>query len=75
MAEELTVQAGYASGFKSEVYSALINHIREKFLNGMSLGLAERSDLMFAWKMLQQVKNIVSAVPGLTAGIIEYGNQ
>lgn len=75
MAEELTVQAGYASGFKSEVYSALINHIREKFLNGMSLGLAERVDLIFAWKMLSQVKNNIAAVPGLIAGIIEYGNQ
>jgi superfamily II DNA or RNA helicase len=75
IAEELTVQAGYASGFKSEAYSALIGHVREKFLNGMSLGLAERSDLIFAWKMLPQVKSNVSAIPGLIAGIIEYGNQ
>lgn len=75
MAEELTVQAGYASGFKSDVYSALIGHIREKFLSGISLGLAERNDLIFAWKMIPQVKNNVSAIPGLIAGIIEYGNQ
>ncbi len=75
MSEELTVDTGYASGFKSEVYSALIGHVREKFLNRMSLGLAERSDLIFAWKMLPQVKSNVSAIPGLIAGIIEYGNQ
>jgi len=75
MAEELTVEAGYASGFKSEVYSALIGHVREKFLNGMSLGLAEWNDLILAWKMLAQVKNNVSAMQGLIAGIIEYGNQ
>ncbi|MBI5408708.1 MAG: DEAD/DEAH box helicase family protein [Nitrospirae bacterium] len=75
MSEELTVYAGYASGFKSEVYSALIGHVRGKFLNGLSLGLAERSDLIFAWKMLPQVKSNVSAIPGLIAGIIEYGNQ
>ncbi len=43
-AEDLTVQAGYASGFKSDVYSALIQHVREKFLGGDSLGLADRQE-------------------------------
>jgi len=75
MAEELTVEAGYATVFKGDVYSALMGHIREKFLNGSSLGLAERADPLFAWKTLPQVKKTVSAVPGLIAGIIEYGNQ
>jgi len=75
MAEELTVQAGYAAGFKSEVYSALMAHIRERFLGGTSLGLAERAELLFAWRMLLQVKKKVAAVPGLIAGIIEYGHQ
>jgi len=75
MAEEMTIEAGYAAGFKSEVYSALMGHIREKFLNEASLGLAESAELSFAWKMLAQVKKNVSAVPGLIAGIIEYGNK
>ncbi len=75
MAEEMAVEAGYAGGFRSEVYSALMSHIREKFLNGRSLGLAETSELTFAWKMLSQVKQKIAAVPGLIAGIIEYGNQ
>lgn len=74
MAEEMAVAAGYAAGFKSEVYSALIRHIREKFLDGASLGLVERAELTFAWKMLPQVKKNVSAVPGLIEGIIEYGD-
>lgn len=75
MAEEMTVEAGYASGFKSDVYSALMAHIRTTFLGGVSLGLAETSDLMFAWKMLSQVRKRISALPGLISGIIEYGDQ
>jgi hypothetical protein len=74
MAEELTVEAGYAAAFKSDVYSALIKHIRDKFLSGESLGLADRSNLTFAWKMLPSVKKQIQAVPGLIGGIVEYGN-
>lgn len=74
MAETLAVEAGYAATFKDRVYSALLHHVRAKFLNGSSLGLAERSEVDFAWKMLQQVRNRVKAIPGLVAGIIEYGD-
>lgn len=74
-AEELTVQAGYATFFKEKVYSALIDHIREKFLGGNSLGLAEQSDLHLAWRMLPQVIQRVQSVPGLVAGVIEYGDE
>lgn len=72
MAETLTVEAGYAATFKDRVYSALLHHIRAKFLNGSSLGLAERAEVDFAWKMLRQVKTKVGGTPGLIAGIIEY---
>jgi hypothetical protein len=74
MAEVLTVEAGYAATFKDQVYSALLHHVRAKFLSGSSLGLADRADVDFAWKMLRQVKVKVEAIPGLIAGIIEYGN-
>jgi hypothetical protein len=74
MAELLTVEAGYAATFKDQVYSALLHHVRAKFLNGSSLGLAERAEVDFAWKMLRQVKAKVEAIPGLIAGVIEYGN-
>ena len=74
MAELLTVEAGYAATFKAQVYSALLHHVRAKFLNGSSLGLAERAEVDFAWKMLRQVKAKVEAIPGLIAGVIEYGN-
>lgn len=74
MAEALTVEAGYAATFKDQVYSALLHHVRAKFLNGNSLGLAERSDVDFAWRMLRQVQAQVGAVPGLIGGIIEHGD-
>ncbi|MDP2858957.1 MAG: DEAD/DEAH box helicase family protein [Bacillota bacterium] len=74
IAEALTVEAGYAAAFKDRVYSALLHHVRAKFLNGLSLGLAERADVDFAWKMLRQVKAKVGTIPGLIAGVIEYGN-
>lgn len=74
MAELLTVEAGYAATFKHLVYSALLHHVRAKFLNGSSLGLADRTEVDFAWKMLRQVQAKVGAVPGLIAGVIEYGD-
>lgn len=74
IAETLTVEAGYAAAFKDRVYGALVQHVRKKFLNGSSLGLAERAEVDFAWKMLPQMKAKVGVIPGLVAGIIEYGD-
>ena len=75
LAELLTVDAGYAVAFKDRVYSALLHHVRAKFMNGQSIGLAERDGMwIFAWKMLRQVKSKIEAVPGLVAGIIENGD-
>ena len=74
IAEILTIDAGYAASFKDRIYGALIHHVRSKFLNGSSLGLADRKEVNFAWKMLSQVKTKVAGVPGLVAGIIEHGD-
>ena len=75
MAEELTDEAGYAVSFnQGKIYSALRRHACDKFLKGSSIGMAERSEVEFAWKMLAQVREKVSAKPGLVAGMIEYGD-
>lgn len=74
IAEVLTVDAGYAATFKDRVYSALLHHVRAKFLGNSSLGLAERGEVDFAWKMLPQVKLKVGGIPGLIAGVIEHGH-
>jgi hypothetical protein len=73
IAESMTVEAGYAAAYKDRVYGALVQHVRGRFLNGSSLGLAEHEEVEFAWKMLRQTKAKVEAIPGLVAGIIEYG--
>jgi len=74
MAETLTVEAGFAATFKDRVYSALLHHVRAKFLKGSSLGLAARSEVDYAWKMLPQVRTKVGGIPGLVAGVIEHGD-
>jgi len=74
IAEALAVEAGYAGAFKDRVYSALVQHVRKRFLNGSSLGLAEREEVDYAGKMLRQMKTKAGAIPGLIAGIIEYGD-
>ena len=74
IAEALAVEAGYAGAFKDRIYSALVQHVRKRFLKGSSLGLAAREEVDYAWKMLRQMKAKVEAIPGLIAGIIEYGD-
>jgi len=74
-AQELCVNAGYAAGFRGEVYSALMQHIRGKFLGNMTLGLADRRCLDYAWRMLDEVKAKVANAPGLVGGMIEYANK
>jgi len=76
MAEALTIEAGCATTFKDRVYTALLHHVRQKFLTDPNGGFAfaDRKELNYTWKMLQQVRAKVAAVPGLIAGIIEYGN-
>ena len=74
IAEALTVEAGYAATYKDRVYGALVQHVRKKFLKGSSLGLADREEVEYAWKMLPQMNVKVGAIPGLISGIIEYGD-
>ncbi|MGI2335730.1 MAG: DEAD/DEAH box helicase [Dehalogenimonas sp.] len=75
IAEELCILAGYAAGFKGDLYSALMAHIRFKFLGDASLGLAERDKLDYAWKMLPQVRHKLVITSGLIGGIIEYADK
>lgn len=73
MAERLTIEAGYATAFNGAVYSVLLGHVRQRFLRN-SIGLADRPELLYAWKMLGQVQQNFSTVPGLVAGVIENGD-
>lgn len=73
-AERLTIEAGYATAFNGTVYSVLLQHVRQRFLKN-SIGLADRPELLYAWKMLDQVQENFRSVPGLVAGVIEYGTE
>ncbi|MFZ4509128.1 MAG: DEAD/DEAH box helicase [Fimbriimonas sp.] len=73
MAEKLTIDAGYATAFNGKVYSVVLQHVRTRFLKN-SIGLADRPELLYAWKMLDQVERNFRSVPGLIAGVIEYGS-
>ncbi|MGL4942096.1 MAG: DEAD/DEAH box helicase [Thermoguttaceae bacterium] len=75
VSENLTIDAGYARDSIGAVYSALLHHVRAKFLKDQSLGFASREDVEFAWKMLRQVRANVLEIPGLIAGMIDYGDQ
>jgi len=74
ISEVLCVEAGCAAIFKDRVYSALLRHIRDKFLEDPSGGFAfaERQELNYVWKMLDQVYSKVGSVPGLIAGVVQY---
>jgi len=59
-------------------YDAALRKMREKVVCRVDTtatpDLADRAEVDFAWKMLRQVKDKVGAVPGLVAGVIEYGD-
>ena len=73
MAERLTIEAGYATAFNGTVYSVILQHVRQRFLKN-SIGLADRPELLYAWKMLDQVQKNFRSVPGLIAGVIEHAD-
>ena len=75
MSDRLLEHTGSAVLYKGQIYGILIAHVREKFLNGKSLGLSERHHLDAAWRMLPQVEERIKATPGLIQGMVRYGDQ
>ena len=75
MAERLLDNAGHTSQFKGRLYDILLKHIRTKFLDGASLGLAELHHLETAWRMLHIVEQLVQDTPGLIDGMVKYADS
>ena len=75
MSEELLDRAGHSSQFKGRIYAILLEHVRTKFLNGASLGLAEPHHLEAAWSLRHQVQERMRGVPGLVEGMVKYGDK
>ena len=74
MAERLLAHAGHTSQFKGRIYGILLDHIRMKFLDGSSLGLAEEHHLDAAWRMLSTVEHRIRGIPGLIEGMVKYAD-
>ncbi len=75
MADRLLEHAGFAIQFKGQIYATLIQHVRTKFLDGMSLGLAEKRHLEAAWRMLPLVEKQIKSTRGLVDGMVKYGDK
>ena len=75
MSERLLERAGHTTQFNGKVYSILLNHVRTKFLDGASLGLADEVHIATTWRMLPEVEKQVGGVPGLVEGMVKYGNK
>ena len=74
-AERLLEHAGHSLQFKGRIYSILLGHIRERFLNGASLGLSSKRQLETARRALPRMEKAVKDTPGLVEGMVRYGNQ
>ena len=75
MAERLLERAGHTTQFKGNVYSILLNHVRTKFLDGASLGLAEEVHIATTWRMLPEIEKQIGGAPGLVEGMVKYGDK
>ena len=75
MSESLLERAGHTAHFKGKIYAALLHHIRAKFLDGASLGLADAPRLEYAWRMLPTVERQIAATPGLVQGMVKHGDK
>ena len=74
IAERLLDHAGFSMQYKGQMYGILLRHIRMKFLDGSSLGMAETRHLETTLRMLPKVEEKIKSVPGLMAGMVKYGD-
>ena len=75
MSERLLERAGHTTQFKGKIYSILLNHVRTKFLDGASLGLAEEAHITTTWRMLPEIEKQIGGTPGLVEGMVKYGDK
>lgn len=73
MSSELLDQNGFATQFQGALYRVLLNHVRTKFLDGKSVGLAAEERLETAGKHLHLVEKNITDTPGVLEGIVFDG--
>ena len=75
MAERLLDNAGHTTQYKGPIYGVLLEHVRTKFLDGASLGLAEMHKLEAVWRMLPQAEARIRDTVGLVEGMVKYADK
>ncbi len=75
MSERLLSNAGHTAQFTGLMYRLLLQHVRSKFLDGASLGLAEEHRLETVWRMLPAVEKRITEAAGLVEGMVKYGGR
>jgi len=73
MAGRLLDRAGHTAQFTGDIYAILLEHVRAKFLDGASLGLAEPHRLEAVWRMLPTVEKQIAETRGLVEGMVSHG--
>ena len=74
MAERLLDRAGHTTEFQGRIYGILLQHLREKFLDGASMRLAEPHRLEALWRMLPTIEKRIGDTRGLVEGMVKYGD-
>ena len=73
MSEELLIEAGIPVAHKGKVYNVILNHINKRLLDGNTIGLAERPQLILTLRNLERVRSNFQSTPALIQSIVRFG--
>lgn len=72
IAADLLAEEGIGSHELGYLYGVLMDHIRERLLNGKTVGTASLEELRHAINRRHQIKENVRAKPGLVSSVVKY---
>lgn len=75
ISDRLLAEAGFTMLFKGDIYSILMGHVRTKFFDGYSIGLADPQQLRSAWRTLPRMEQEILSRQGLVDGMVKYGDK
>ena len=75
IADRLLEDAGVAMTFKGDIYGILMRHVRTKFFDGYSIGLADPQQLRTAWRSLERMEQEIISRRGLVEGMVTFANK
>ena len=75
IANILIIEEGIGSHELGYVYNILMDHVREKLLNGMSAGMANNELIIRALNNRSALQHNFKSRPGLIASIVKYRKE